>query len=156
MAHSTAPRWVSGVCVCSVSVAPSPHASVHVCSFLCVFSMCLCVSMSACVCVCACECAYLCVYVIACWSRGPQIDIRVFDALGRPHQCATIQLDFQLPIRFKLRYKGTKPGEAEKVHHSPHITHTRNRRTTLASRYTRTHTPHYSYTPPSSVFPAWS
>jgi threonyl-tRNA synthetase len=46
---------------------------------------------------------------------SPQIDIKVFDALGRPHQCATIQLDFQLPIRFKLRYKGKGPGvEAEK------------------------------------------
>jgi len=48
---------------------------------------------------------------------GPKIDIKVFDALGRPHQCATIQLDFQLPIRFKLRYKSSgkqeKEGEGE-------------------------------------------
>ena len=44
-----------------------------------------------------------------------QIDIKVFDALGRAHQCATIQLDFQLPIRFKLKYKGSKGAEAEKV-----------------------------------------
>ncbi len=36
---------------------------------------------------------------------GPKIDIKVYDALGRRHQCATIQLDFQLPIRFNLRYK---------------------------------------------------
>jgi threonyl-tRNA synthetase len=36
---------------------------------------------------------------------GPKIDIKVFDALGRPHQCATIQLDFQLPLRFGLRYR---------------------------------------------------
>lgn len=36
---------------------------------------------------------------------GPKIDIQVFDALGRRHQCATIQLDFQLPIRFELEYK---------------------------------------------------
>jgi threonyl-tRNA synthetase len=35
---------------------------------------------------------------------GPKIDIKVYDALGRRHQCATIQLDFQLPIRFGLRY----------------------------------------------------
>ena len=35
---------------------------------------------------------------------GPKIDIKVFDALGRGHQCATIQLDFQLPIRFDLKY----------------------------------------------------
>jgi len=35
---------------------------------------------------------------------GPKIDIHVFDALKRSHQCATIQLDFQLPQRFKLDY----------------------------------------------------
>ncbi len=35
---------------------------------------------------------------------GPKIDIKVFDALGRRHQCATIQLDFQLPVRFNLRF----------------------------------------------------
>lgn len=36
---------------------------------------------------------------------GPKIDIRVFDALRRRHQCATIQLDFQLPQRFHLEYE---------------------------------------------------
>lgn len=36
---------------------------------------------------------------------GPKIDIRVTDALRRKHQCATIQLDFQLPIRFDLQYR---------------------------------------------------
>uniref|UniRef100_UPI00398E80B6 threonine--tRNA ligase 1, cytoplasmic-like isoform X2 n=1 Tax=Pristiophorus japonicus TaxID=55135 RepID=UPI00398E80B6 len=35
---------------------------------------------------------------------GPKIDIEMKDALGRYHQCATIQLDFQLPIRFNLTY----------------------------------------------------
>lgn len=35
---------------------------------------------------------------------GPKIDIQIMDALQRPHQCATIQLDFQLPIRFNLQY----------------------------------------------------
>ena len=35
---------------------------------------------------------------------GPKIDIKVFDALERVHQCATVQLDFQLPIRFNLEY----------------------------------------------------
>lgn len=35
---------------------------------------------------------------------GPKIDITVFDALKRKFQCATIQLDFQLPIRFNLSY----------------------------------------------------
>lgn len=42
---------------------------------------------------------------------GPKIDIKVFDALGRRHQCATIQLDFQLPVRFNLRYKAKTAGE---------------------------------------------
>ncbi len=36
---------------------------------------------------------------------GPKIDIKVFDALDRIHQCATIQLDFQLPRRFNLLYR---------------------------------------------------
>ncbi len=36
---------------------------------------------------------------------GPKIDIKIFDALKRRHQCATIQLDFQLPIRFDLQYQ---------------------------------------------------
>ncbi|KAM9515197.1 threonine--tRNA ligase, mitochondrial [Guaruba guarouba] len=35
---------------------------------------------------------------------GPKIDIRIRDALGRQHQCGTIQLDFQMPERFGLRY----------------------------------------------------
>jgi threonyl-tRNA synthetase len=35
---------------------------------------------------------------------GPKIDIVIMDALRRPHQCATIQLDFQLPERFNLLY----------------------------------------------------
>ena len=38
---------------------------------------------------------------------GPKIDFEVLDALGRAFQCATIQLDFQLPIRFKLKYIGS-------------------------------------------------
>ncbi|KAI5737619.1 hypothetical protein M8J76_015078 [Diaphorina citri] len=39
---------------------------------------------------------------------GPKIDITITDALKRPHQCATIQLDFQLPIRFNLAYVNEK------------------------------------------------
>ncbi|XP_008051014.1 probable threonine--tRNA ligase 2, cytoplasmic [Carlito syrichta] len=35
---------------------------------------------------------------------GPKIDVKIKDAIGRYHQCATIQLDFQLPIRFNLTY----------------------------------------------------
>ncbi|ABN67299.2 threonyl-tRNA synthetase [Scheffersomyces stipitis CBS 6054] len=36
---------------------------------------------------------------------GPKIDIMISDALNRWFQCATIQLDFQLPNRFELEYK---------------------------------------------------
>lgn len=36
---------------------------------------------------------------------GPKIDIKVFDALDRVHQCATVQLDFQLPRRFELKFR---------------------------------------------------
>ncbi len=35
---------------------------------------------------------------------GPKIDILIQDSLGRQIQCATIQLDFQLPERFELEY----------------------------------------------------
>lgn len=35
---------------------------------------------------------------------GPKIDITISDALKRDFQCATIQLDFQLPQRFNLEY----------------------------------------------------
>jgi threonyl-tRNA synthetase len=35
---------------------------------------------------------------------GPKIDLRIKDALGREWQCATFQLDFQLPQRFELEY----------------------------------------------------
>lgn len=37
---------------------------------------------------------------------GPKIDIKVYDALKRAHQCGTVQCDFQLPIRFNLQYQG--------------------------------------------------
>ena len=35
---------------------------------------------------------------------GPKIDITISDALKREFQCATIQLDFQLPNQFELEY----------------------------------------------------
>jgi threonyl-tRNA synthetase len=35
---------------------------------------------------------------------GPKIDIYISDALGRRWQCATVQLDFVQPERFKLEY----------------------------------------------------
>jgi len=36
---------------------------------------------------------------------GPKIDVQVFDALKRPHQCATVQLDFVQPMRFDCKYQ---------------------------------------------------
>lgn len=36
---------------------------------------------------------------------GPKIDVTISDALKREHQCATIQLDFQLPQQFNLEYR---------------------------------------------------
>ncbi|MEK6896838.1 MAG: threonine--tRNA ligase [Nanoarchaeota archaeon] len=37
---------------------------------------------------------------------GPKIDIHIKDSLGRSWQCATIQLDMQMPQRFQLSYTG--------------------------------------------------
>ena len=37
---------------------------------------------------------------------GPKIDFHLHDAIGRTWQCGTIQLDFQLPLRFELEYTG--------------------------------------------------
>jgi threonyl-tRNA synthetase len=44
---------------------------------------------------------------------GPKIDIQVADAIGRYHQLGTIQLDFQLPDRFDLKFTNDK-GELER------------------------------------------
>ena len=49
---------------------------------------------------------------------GPKIDVAVEDALGREHQCGTVQLDFQLPQRFHLKYAG-----ADGAPHTPVIIH---------------------------------
>ncbi|MGL4367038.1 MAG: threonine--tRNA ligase [Brevinemataceae bacterium] len=38
---------------------------------------------------------------------GPKIDYHLKDALGRTHQCGTIQLDMNLPMRFDMSYTGT-------------------------------------------------
>ena len=43
---------------------------------------------------------------------GPKIDITISDALKREHQCATIQLDFQLPQQFNLEYRTDEQGPA--------------------------------------------
>ncbi|KAF8336975.1 uncharacterized protein EI90DRAFT_2992146 [Cantharellus anzutake] len=52
---------------------------------------------------------------------GPKIDITITDALKRPHQCATIQLDFQLPERFNLKYRG--PDDDENAVNRPVMIH---------------------------------
>lgn len=44
---------------------------------------------------------------------GPKIDIQVADAIGRFHQLGTIQLDFQLPERFDLKFTN-QAGEMER------------------------------------------
>ena len=49
---------------------------------------------------------------------GPKIDLHVKDSLGRNWQCATIQLDFNMPKRFKLSYEG-KDGKK----HTPVMIH---------------------------------
>lgn len=45
---------------------------------------------------------------------GPKIDFHVADALGRTHQCGTIQLDMSLPERFDMNYTGSD-GEEHRV-----------------------------------------
>lgn len=37
---------------------------------------------------------------------GPKLDFHLKDSLGRTWQCGTIQLDFQLPMRFGAEYIG--------------------------------------------------
>jgi len=49
---------------------------------------------------------------------GPKIDFDVTDAIGRRWQCATIQLDFQMPERFDLKYVG-----ADNAEHRPVVIH---------------------------------
>ncbi|GAB4858821.1 hypothetical protein Ancab_010299 [Ancistrocladus abbreviatus] len=45
---------------------------------------------------------------------GPKIDISVSDALKRKFQCATLQLDFQLPSRFNLTYSAEDEAKRER------------------------------------------
>ena len=49
---------------------------------------------------------------------GPKIDFDITDALGRKWQCGTIQLDYQMPARFELRYVG-----ADNTEHTPVVIH---------------------------------
>jgi threonyl-tRNA synthetase len=46
---------------------------------------------------------------------GPKIDFNVKDALGRYFQLSTIQLDYQMPARFKLEYVTADNGRAQPV-----------------------------------------
>lgn len=46
---------------------------------------------------------------------GPKIDFHIEDCLGRSWQLGTIQLDFQLPQRFKLKYIGSDGEEHQPV-----------------------------------------
>ena len=46
---------------------------------------------------------------------GPKIDLKVSDALGRQWQLGTVQLDYNLPERFDLRYVGADGGEHRPV-----------------------------------------
>jgi threonyl-tRNA synthetase len=49
---------------------------------------------------------------------GPKIDFDITDAIGRKWQCATIQLDYQMPQRFGLKYVG-----ADNAEHMPIVIH---------------------------------
>lgn len=49
---------------------------------------------------------------------GPKIDFHLKDSIGRTHQCGTIQLDFQMPERFKLQYLGS-----DNAAHTPVMIH---------------------------------
>jgi threonyl-tRNA synthetase len=43
---------------------------------------------------------------------GPKIDIKLKDAIGRTWQCSTIQVDFNFPERFGLKYRTAENTEA--------------------------------------------
>lgn len=74
---------------------------------------------------------------------GPKIDFHLEDSLGRTWQCGTIQLDFQLPLRFEAEYVGA---DGEK--HRPIMIH----RVALGSieRFIGILIEHYA-----GKFPAW-
>lgn len=46
---------------------------------------------------------------------GPKIDVQISDAIGRYFQLGTIQLDFNLPERFDLKFKNQEGGEERPV-----------------------------------------
>ena len=49
---------------------------------------------------------------------GPKIDFDVMDSIGRKWQCATIQLDYQMPVRFDHKYSGS-----DNLDHRPVVIH---------------------------------
>lgn len=46
---------------------------------------------------------------------GPKIDFKIKDALGRSWQCSTVQLDFNLPHRFELKYKDSDGSDKQPI-----------------------------------------
>ena len=46
---------------------------------------------------------------------GPKISVQARDAIGRTWQMSTIQLDFNLPDRFKLEYVGSDGGRHQPI-----------------------------------------
>jgi threonyl-tRNA synthetase len=74
---------------------------------------------------------------------GPKISVQAKDAIGRTWQMSTIQLDFQLPQRFDLRYVG-----ADNERHRPIMIH----RALFGSieRFFAVLVEHYA-----GAFPAW-
>jgi threonyl-tRNA synthetase len=74
---------------------------------------------------------------------GPKIDVKIKDAVGRAHQCSTIQLDFNEPERFDITYIGQ-----DNAQHRPIMIH----RALLGSleRFMAVLTEHYA-----GAFPLW-
>lgn len=74
---------------------------------------------------------------------GPKIDIKIRDILGRAWQCSTIQVDFNLPQRFNVAYRGEDDKE-----HQPIMLH----RALMGSleRFFGVLTEHYA-----GAFPLW-
>jgi threonyl-tRNA synthetase len=74
---------------------------------------------------------------------GPKIDLHMTDVLGRSWQMGTIQLDYQMPMRFGLTYMG-----ADNQEHHPVVIH----RALLGSleRFVGILTEHYG-----GAFPLW-
>jgi threonyl-tRNA synthetase len=74
---------------------------------------------------------------------GPKIDLHMTDSLGRSWQMGTIQLDYQMPVRFGLTYFG-----ADNAEHDPVVIH----RALLGSleRFTGILIEHYA-----GAFPTW-